>query len=342
MAERKLEWLEAMRGLAALWVVMHHAGQSVDHFVGSTGDRPFIARGFLGVDFFFVLSGFIIAFASHRLFERGGGVREYFTARLVRIYVPYLPIGIAMWLLYALLPSLSEGGRDVSVLTSLTLLPDNLPPALSVAWTLVHEMLFYAIYALWFVHRVMFRAVLTAWAIAIVVFAVAGTELPRAAMYLLSPLNLCFVTGVLVFHLSRRNSLAPAMSVTIGVCGLVLLVSQVVAVMPNRVLIGVAFALLVLAATSSFAARFSIWRPFVALGAASYAVYLVHNPALSFLVRVIKVALPGIGVWPAFALIACIATGMGMAYWRWYERPTLAWVRARVMPARDVESLRET
>lgn len=72
-ADRKLEWLEAMRGLAALWVVFHHAGQSVDHFVGGTGGQPWIDRGFLGVDFFFVLSGFIIAFASQRLAERGGG-----------------------------------------------------------------------------------------------------------------------------------------------------------------------------------------------------------------------------------------------------------------------------
>ena len=97
-ADRKLEWLEAMRGLAALWVVLHHAGLSVDHFVGSTGSQPWIDRGVLGVDFFFVLSGFIIAFASQRLAERGGGVKEYLTARLIRIYVPYLPIGIAMLL----------------------------------------------------------------------------------------------------------------------------------------------------------------------------------------------------------------------------------------------------
>jgi len=333
-ADRKLEWLEAMRGLAALWVVFHHAGQSVDHFVGSTGGQAWIDRGFLGVDFFFVLSGFIIAFASQRLAERGGGVGEYLTARLIRIYVPYLPIGIAMLVLYHMAPGLSAGGREISLLTSLTLLPDNQPPALSVAWTLVHEMIFYAIYALWFIHRTLFRIVLAAWALAILFVTVAGTELPSAASYLLSPLNLCFLLGVGVFHLSRRISLATVAAVGTGVVGVALLTLQVTAATPNRVLIAAAFALLVFTATSPMAARYSVRRPLITLGAASYAVYLLHNPVLSLAVRLVKVVLPGIGVWPAFALIAVIGTSAGVVYWRWYERPMLRRVRAWLMPKR--------
>lgn len=75
---RKMEWLEAMRGFAAIWVLLHHAKQSVDHFAGDMGSKPWFANGFLGVDFFFVLSGFIIAFSSYRLALRmaGGGWRS--------------------------------------------------------------------------------------------------------------------------------------------------------------------------------------------------------------------------------------------------------------------------
>lgn len=162
MTVRKLEWLEVMRGGAALWVLLHHSKQSVDYFVSDMGLQPWFANGYLGVDFFFVLSGFIIAFAAHRLLQRGGGLRDYATARIIRIYVPYLPIGIAIYLLYLLLPGLSEAARSPSLLTSLTLLPDNRPPALSVVWTLVHEMTFYALYALLFVQRVLFRVIFMA------------------------------------------------------------------------------------------------------------------------------------------------------------------------------------
>lgn len=335
VADRKLEWLEAMRGLAAFWVVLHHAGLSVDHFVGSTGGRAWIDRGFLGVDFFFVLSGFIIAFASQRLAERGGGVKEYLTARLIRIYVPYLPVGIAMVLLYQVLPGLSESGRETSLLTSLTLLPANQPPALSVAWTLVHEMVFYAIYALWFIHRRLFRIVLGVWAVAIITVALAGWEISRAVSYLLSPLNLCFLAGVAVFHVSQRVRPGAAVAIAVAVIGVALVALQATALTPNRAIIAAAFALLVVSATAPLATKHQVWRPLITLGAASYAVYLVHNPVQSLAVRVVKGVVPGIGVWPAFAVIVAVATAAGLAYWRWYEKPMLRNVRAWLMPKRD-------
>ena len=71
---------------------------------------------------------------------------DYFHARLIRIYVPYLPVGIGMYLVDMLLPGLSESDRSPGLLTSFTLLPSNSPPALSVAWTLVHELIFYGLF----------------------------------------------------------------------------------------------------------------------------------------------------------------------------------------------------
>jgi len=58
----KLLPLESLRGLAALTVVIFHFG------VGSHFNNPFTLNGFLLVDFFFVLSGFVIALSYlHRL-----------------------------------------------------------------------------------------------------------------------------------------------------------------------------------------------------------------------------------------------------------------------------------
>lgn len=130
-----------MRGLAAVWVVLHHASLSVSHFIGPLAHDAVPRNGHLGVDFFFVLSGFIIAHSSAQLVARGQGLRAYVRARLVRVYVPYLPVGVAMLLAYSVFPALSGSGREVGVFTTLTLLPSNVPPALSVAWTLVHEVI---------------------------------------------------------------------------------------------------------------------------------------------------------------------------------------------------------
>ena len=161
--QAKLEWLEVMRGVAACWVVLHHASNAVPYFVGPLEHAAVAANGHLGVDFFFVLSGFIIALSSSQLAARGGGLREYVRARFLRIYVPYWPIGVSFLVLCLAFPGLSASAHDVGVFTSLTLLPSNTPPALSVAWTLVHEVVFYAVFATYFVSRRLHALVLTAW-----------------------------------------------------------------------------------------------------------------------------------------------------------------------------------
>lgn len=330
--ERKLDWLEAMRGLAALWVLLHHAKQSVDHFVADMGQQPWFSHGFLGVDFFFVLSGFIIAFASHRLEVRGGGLREYASARLVRIYSPYLPVGMGMYLVYLLLPSLSEGGRTPSLLTSLFLLPTNQPPALSVAWTLVHEVVFYALYAVSFLHKRLFTLIFGGWVAAIISIEAMGVELPLMARYLLSPLNLCFVLGVLIFHLNQRLKLAAWIALLVGTAGVGMVGREAMGPTPDRVVVAIGFGLAVWAAASPASSQWKVWRPLVTLGAASYAIYLVHNPALSLLVRL---APDGMSAGLAYVLVASTALACGVLYWWWCERPVLAWVRQRIASRGD-------
>ncbi len=67
----------------------------------------------------------------------------YIKKRFLRIYPIYWPIGVGMIILYILFPNLSavNGGRDYSIISSIFLIPSNLPTALSVGWTLHVELL---------------------------------------------------------------------------------------------------------------------------------------------------------------------------------------------------------
>lgn len=321
----RLEWLEAMRGLAACWVLTHHASQAVRGFLGAASHQA-LANGYLGIDFFFVLSGFIIAFSSQTLVTSGRGMSDYLTARAIRIYVPYLPVGLAMLVLYAALPTLSAGAREgVGVLTSLTLLPTNAPPALSVAWTLVHEILFYAIFSLFFVSRLALLVVLAVWIAAILAAWAVSAQLSRAAGYLLSPLNLCFVLGVAVAWATSRG-VSNRIGAVLAASGALLVVSQAMTLDANRLLITLGFACLVAASRASVALALSPGRALLTLGAASYSIYLVHNPALSALVRVSRaVHNPA----AAFALICAGALCAGLTYHFLWERRALRWARAK-------------
>lgn len=328
MKVQRLEWLEVMRGLAACWVLIHHAALSAGHFAGWSTDGPwgrFLANGYFGVDFFFVLSGFIIAFATDRLLRRGGGAKDYFQARLVRIYVPYLPVGIAMYLLYFLLPEVSEGGRSPGIITSVTLVPTNAPPALSVAWTLIHEMIFYVVFSLCFISRKLLRATLVLWVIAICSAWFMDWQLERGWQYVLSPLNLCFLLGVLIHAVTSRTQLLGRWPLLLASAGGTLVLFSAWQPTPDRLWVAIGFGLLVLAAASPASGRYVPARFLVMLGAASYSIYLVHNPLLSVFARVaVKVGLTGGNALVAISAVALLG---GLLYWRVYERNALGVIR---------------
>lgn len=120
--------------------------------------------------------------------------------------------------LYTAMPGMSaSAGREFSYLGSVLLLPADLPLALSVACSLVYELLFYAVFMLWFVSRRAFGFGLVLWVAAI--SAVRSADgLTRWLRCPLSMLNLELMLGALVA--AARHCLASA-AVGAGQCLLV-------------------------------------------------------------------------------------------------------------------------
>lgn len=90
MTRPELRALTGMRGVAAWFVVLYHIRQSIAGLPPVVGDV--LAKGYLAVDFFFLLSGFVIWLAwGERL--RGGGmaaVPPFLTKRIARIWPLHL------------------------------------------------------------------------------------------------------------------------------------------------------------------------------------------------------------------------------------------------------------
>ncbi len=328
---RRLLWLEVMRGLAAGWVLFYHVHKTMQVFVSpDAGYGPWAENGHLGVEFFFVLSGFIIAYSVDRILESGGGFREYAKARLIRIYVPYLPIGIGMCALMAIFPRMSAADHGVGLFTSLTLLPSSLPPALGVAYTLVHEMLFYSLFALYFLSPRSFWVGFATW-IAVIAYFYCDCTRALPAETFLSPLNLCFALGVFA-HRFCRNGMPDWLAISLAASGGALVVFEAALAEPAFAVMSMGFAFCTAAASSHWAQRRQPWKPLLVLGAASYSLYLVHTPILSALIRVLlryAPALPHHGM--AIVLGVC-GLASGLAYYFGYERFALALVRRRFAP----------
>ncbi len=75
------DMLDGLRGIAALAVVLFHFME----IVFTDYSKNFIGHGFLAVDFFFCLSGFVIGYAYDTRIEKMG-LRSFFTARLIRLH----------------------------------------------------------------------------------------------------------------------------------------------------------------------------------------------------------------------------------------------------------------
>ena len=313
--------------MAALAVVAHHAALSTDAFVQSMpeGWQRLFDLGALGVDFFFVLSGFIIMHAHRGEVGNPAATRMYLAKRLARIFPAYWPIGLSLLGLYVALPGFSaSGGREFSVLSSVLLLPTELPPALSVAWSLVHELLFYAVFMLWFISRQYFWYGLVLWATGILAVHFFG-ETSGWLRYPMSLLNLEFMLGVLAASLYGRASLrfSAGMIVAGGLLtGAMLLLLYVESSAGHRLWMALGLAVMMFGIARWEKNRTIAW-PLVlmALGNASYSLYLVHNPLLSITQRMAGRFDMG---WPlALLLGVLLAVICGYLYFLWVERPAL-------------------
>jgi peptidoglycan/LPS O-acetylase OafA/YrhL len=91
--------LDALRGVAAISVMLHHIGQELSR--ANSGIRlplGLFSNGYHAVDFFFMLSGFVIAAAYEPKMRDGMTFRHYAGLRLARLY-PILAIGALVALL---------------------------------------------------------------------------------------------------------------------------------------------------------------------------------------------------------------------------------------------------
>lgn len=109
--------LESLRGLAALLVVLFHSS-----FVFGQ-QYPVIAQGPIFVDFFFVLSGFVMAFAYQNKIVAGMELKKFFLLRLGRLY-PLHIFMLFVWLPYILLRvylyhHMGLGANDPSIQNSM-------------------------------------------------------------------------------------------------------------------------------------------------------------------------------------------------------------------------------
>jgi exopolysaccharide production protein ExoZ len=194
----KIGAIQILRAAAANLVVLSHLAGIEAQYSGAASLLPSMAfLGRLGVDIFFVISGFVIAMvASGR-----PTWQSFLWARLTRIYPIYwfytaIVLGVA-----AMVPGAVYGDQAPSVLKSLLLFPDPNGVWLNVGWSLVHEVFFYLVVTVFLALRINLAAGLAMWSI-VLLLPISG---PGPILQLvLSPMTFEFIAGAAIWLTAGR------------------------------------------------------------------------------------------------------------------------------------------
>lgn len=351
---RRLHLIQVLRGFAALFVVLFHTtephGASIPGalFVESRIWSSMTALGWSGVDFFFVLSGFIIALIHVTDLERPERFRSYALKRFIRIYPFYALVVSALYAMHLSGVGAEAKRNPVVLLEALLLWHDN--ALVFVAWTLTHEVYFYLVFS--FCILLPRRVSLPVLAVILggTLFNVArefmgiSNPLPfLVSEVLFSRFNLEFAAGCLCAALLSRSyhrrmawllPLGAILFVGLGWSGHGAHLGHT---WPRLILV-VPFALIILGAATADRERSIVppdWLTY--LGDASYAIYLTHGVFLNGTFKIVhRVGILENGWSPV--VVQCLSfllvTIAGCAVHSHLERPLIQRLRRRWLVAR--------
>ncbi|WP_162178717.1 acyltransferase family protein [Deinococcus marmoris] len=347
--------MTGLRTLAAVWVVIYHFKEEIvklfPHLPAPL--LEFVNTGGLGVDVFFVLSGFVISYNYATTFKNFDGktYRRYLWLRLARIY----PLHLAVLFAYAALLFIASRGYGTvnnpedftlsSLLTYLLLIQAwgfeiegwNKP-----AWSITAEWFAYLTFPVTraLTARLSPGGLLLCSVMALVLVPIMAANATGAALHFVNITRLIceFTVGCCLYWMhakgmGRHLPWSPIAAVSLLAVPVVATVCSSLGVISYWATLPIGVMVYALIQARGPIATWLSSRPMVFWGQVSYAVYLTHLLTRSLLTRVINpdafvdAATPvKIGVLLAFAVgIGTVAT---LAF-LFIEEPARKWMRRR-------------
>jgi exopolysaccharide production protein ExoZ len=346
--------VQALRAIAALLVVSTHVETAFRENAELAG-IPWPSRfaglsgfGGVGVDIFFIISGFIMVYVGVSYFRRENTIGDFLVRRVLRIYPIYWLVTLLL-IGFALAKTLLEvmSGQSLAesldfdlqwyrLLGSFSLFPTynefgNIQPIVGVGWTLSFEVFFYFIFAIAIAFGFRWAPLFVVAVFAFLVFAPLPVGDSALGLFLTDPILLEFPAGMLIGYAVVLGLRPPRWlllsCITLALAGYAADIIFNFDYSYRYLSRGIPSALLVFGLIF-WEIKFGFKVPplLVKLGDASYSIYLIHTIVIGYFIIPVVRALPllqqvQVDILGVFAFV--LAAGVGVLLYEKVERPLL-------------------
>ncbi|MEO8464690.1 MAG: acyltransferase [Gammaproteobacteria bacterium] len=331
--EKRLVELDALRGLAALSVVLFHFTTQFERLNGHRGSLPFyVPWGSYGVHLFFGISGFVI-FMTLRRIERP---LDFLVSRFSRLFPAYWAAILLTSVIVVLGGELTLQQPLLVILANFTMLQElvHIPSVDGVYWTLQVELAFYAIMFSAFLLRILDRIeFLLGWVFLKWLWWLFPNFSYTLGAILVQQYCALFVIGICCYRIFSKETQARK-----DLCVIVFALLTVAVVDgPKEVLVASAVAAVLLLFSVG---RLGLlrWPPLVWIGFISYTLYLLHQNIGWTVIRNLEL----LGVSASIAVSSALIVSLVLAscVTLLVERPAMRIIRNSYRQWRAVRAVR--
>lgn len=215
----KLDWVQALRGIAALLVVLCHAREYLIGTEYFSFAESILLPGAMGVDLFFIISGFIMVYSTRNADGSITYAKEFLIKRFSRVWPTYTVITILWAVSISGFAYFSSIDNLIIFLKSIFFIPvkEFAPlysdPIIPIGWTLNFEIYFYAIFGFSLLFKNLRVVAMLCWiALTVIALPMATRDFslnpftyytftPNYLNLMANPIILEFVAGAIIGHI---------------------------------------------------------------------------------------------------------------------------------------------
>ncbi|MEO2073958.1 MAG: acyltransferase [Bacillus sp. (in: firmicutes)] len=327
---RRLSYVQVSRAIAILFVLLGHVNilfythYKYDWFHMGQWERTG------GVDFFFIVTGFMIYYLYHKHAGVPGKASEFLLKRVIRIYPLYWMFTLLAIAVSVIFPSMDGAYSLETIIKSMLILPTE--PILASTWSLSHVVFFYLLFTAYIFKPKISKRIIFFWIVATILIELKILPISEHTFFVsFSSLEIIF--GSLIAYLTLNFTFRlSSLYIFIGLLGyLAVWINNIYNLVSIQAPIFYCLfsMILMLGISEKDKKERNVPKALSFLGDASYSIYIAHGPFLQLYILILEKLrlIDTLGFFLSMVIVILLAVISSCFVYRFIEKPMLKYLR---------------